>query len=145
MKINRTWGSYGGEPCIDCKGPNDPYMLTNKLWNEVSKPGERRKLICLECVEIRLGRQLQAEDFHENKPPINYGVFGFHVEEFLETRSSYLHFFLSHDPIVIEKNGRNFVKFKSACGNSQSHLPTEMKKDQTITCPKCVAIQKETA
>lgn len=99
-KIKRTWDQYGGL-CNRCKGPNDPYMVEFSLWKEVIPVKERKTLICLECFEKALGRELKFEDFlHEGVRdrngkltdhwggllPINYGIFGFHVLEFLKNR-----------------------------------------------------------
>lgn len=89
--IRRTWESFGG-CCSRCKGPNDPYMVTFKLWAEIIPKEERRELICLKCFEKALGRELDRADFiHDlnrfGQPcPINYGFFGFHVDEFLKER-----------------------------------------------------------
>lgn len=91
--IHRTWESFG-PCCARCKGPNDPYMVTFKLWAEVIPKDERGSLVCLECFERALGRELTREDFiHDRNQfgdpcPINYGYFGFHVDEFLKRRGT---------------------------------------------------------
>jgi hypothetical protein len=82
-KIERTWHPYGHD-CQQCKGPNDPYMLTFPLWQELTTREERRGFLCLDCVEIRLGRQLKLEDFLD--APINFGVFGFDCRTFVKNR-----------------------------------------------------------
>lgn len=68
--------------CVDCKGINQGYMLNFELWALLVKPRERHKLICLQCIEKRLGRPLILNDFlgfsiGEPIPPINLGCFDF--------------------------------------------------------------------
>lgn len=84
----KPWEPYGVEPCLQCKGPNDPYMIEFDLWNQITVPGERRKFLCLKCVELRLGRPLKLEDFiqenHHGQPlPINFGCFGFDCRKYV--------------------------------------------------------------
>jgi hypothetical protein len=70
--ISKT-GWYAGN-CKDCKRINHPYMLTFELWKKVCD--NRKDILCLYCVENRLGRKLTSEDFLPNVP-INNGCFGF--------------------------------------------------------------------
>jgi hypothetical protein len=71
---------YGG-CCYKCHGNNEPYMLKNRVWNDVvNKIKIKRGLVCLQCVEEILGRQLKRDDF--TSAPINRGIFGFHVEKY---------------------------------------------------------------
>ncbi len=64
--------------CNDCEVTYpDPYMVHNRIWNEVV--GERvRCFLCLKCLETRLGRRLVIQDF--TPAPINDGIrFGFNL------------------------------------------------------------------
>lgn len=57
--------------CKDC-GENtlhtdEYYMVTNELWKEAARPGEDGSgMLCIGCLEARLGRELTARDF----PPL---------------------------------------------------------------------------
>ena len=59
--------------CMDCGKDTDAseeyYMLRNPLWRQAVKRPHRKGMLCLDCVEIRLGRPLNAEDFTE--APVN--------------------------------------------------------------------------
>ena len=61
--------------CLDC-GVNtadigEYYMLTNEVWREAAPDeGELGGMLCVNCVELRLGRQLWPEDFMD--APLNY-------------------------------------------------------------------------
>lgn len=51
--------------CQDCsintrKNKKDFYMVTDELWAE---HGVGKKMLCMNCFEIRLGRKLQKDDF----------------------------------------------------------------------------------
>lgn len=54
--------------CLDC-GKNtlgsraDYYMLRNRLWRQLVPRDQRHRMLCLACVEIRLGRPLVPDDF----------------------------------------------------------------------------------
>jgi len=54
--------------CLDC-GVNtmfteEYYMLTNEVWLEAVP--DREGMLCLNCVELRLGRQLWPDDFNDS-------------------------------------------------------------------------------
>lgn len=68
---------YGGR-CKCCGELNEPYMIHNELWKAVDGG---KGLICLLCVEDRLGRPLTLNDF--TQAPINYGAFLFHAEDWV--------------------------------------------------------------
>ncbi len=58
--------------CLDC-GANtslneEYYMLTSEVWKEAVP--DLVGMLCINCVELRLGRQLWPEDFMDS--PINY-------------------------------------------------------------------------
>lgn len=51
--------------CSDCKKnchriERDYYMVKNRLWR---KYGVRKNVLCMDCFEFRLGRQLKKSDF----------------------------------------------------------------------------------
>lgn len=61
--------------CMDCSANtlhiDEYYMVTDEVW-ESSVP-ERRGMLCIGCLEARLGRTLTGVDFPDY--PINRGVF----------------------------------------------------------------------
>ena len=65
--------------CRDCGRHDDGYMVVHKVWfeafkMEVTSPLKRPKgLLCLDCLETRLGRLLTVEDFMPDVP-INRGI-----------------------------------------------------------------------
>jgi len=48
-------------------------MVTDEVWNAAWPTG--RGMLCIGCLEDRLGRQLTSDDFTD--APINQGVFGY--------------------------------------------------------------------
>jgi hypothetical protein len=52
---------------------NEYYMLTDEVWNAAWPTG--RGMLCIGCLEDRLGRQLTSDDFTD--APINQGYFGY--------------------------------------------------------------------
>lgn len=59
--------------CMDCKQctscMNEYYMVQTEVWEQAIPKSKRRKLICLGCLEKRLGRELTRADFTD--APIN--------------------------------------------------------------------------
>lgn len=59
--------------CMDCGvctlDNGEYYMLRNAVWHEAC-PQRRRGVLCIGCVEARLGRQLRRADFAD--VPLNY-------------------------------------------------------------------------
>jgi hypothetical protein len=57
--------------CIDCnvntRKINEYYMVTSKIWRE-AKLKYNDGMVCLECLEARLGRTLKREDFQLDLP-----------------------------------------------------------------------------
>jgi hypothetical protein len=54
--------------CLDCgkntfENNEDYYMLRNRLWRRLVPREERHGMLCLACVEGRLGRPLTPADF----------------------------------------------------------------------------------
>lgn len=62
---------------MDCESntlhDNEYYMVTDEIWKTACP--EEKGMLCIGCLENRLGRQLTASDFTD--APINHGVFGF--------------------------------------------------------------------
>lgn len=63
--------------CLDC-GVNtlsidEYYMVQFGLWDKATSSA-RSGMLCIGCLETRIGRTLTSEDFIE--APINYGFFG---------------------------------------------------------------------
>jgi len=58
--------------CIDC-GENthiigEYYMLKNSIWHQIIRIKERGKMLCIGCVENRLGKKLCKNDFLPDAP-----------------------------------------------------------------------------
>lgn len=63
--------------CMDCgidtagsiqpRTPSEYYMLHYKLWEEAVAKPDRGRMLCIGCVETRLGRKLTKADFHPGK------------------------------------------------------------------------------
>ena len=55
----------GDFDCGDCGVDtiDEYYMLANGLWQRVQRAGRRCAMLCIGCVEVRLGRRLHARDF----------------------------------------------------------------------------------
>lgn len=81
-QYGRVWKYTPGKPrkvkadfiCRDClvntKDLGEYYMVHDHLWDSVMRTGsQKRSLLCVGCLETRLGRELTAEDFTEF--PIN--------------------------------------------------------------------------
>ncbi len=53
-------------PCVDCgkncflSNKKDYYMVTDRLWK---KFGVGKRMLCLKCFKIRLGREFTKKDF----------------------------------------------------------------------------------
>lgn len=69
-----------GEACLDCGGLNHAYMVKNSIWKKLVAPSDRRRCICLVCLENRLGGPLKI--FHFSNALINHGFFGFDKYEY---------------------------------------------------------------
>jgi hypothetical protein len=59
--------------CMDCSKDtfDEYYGVHNHLWRRAVDRSQRHGMLCLECLERRLGRVLQLEDF---KPPVNQQI-----------------------------------------------------------------------
>ena len=60
-------GRAGGIPIVvpAAVGLAPYYMLRDDIWRKVAKPEERRRFLCLSCVEQSLRRSLSIEDFSD--------------------------------------------------------------------------------
>ena len=57
--------------CMDCgkntsEASSDYYMLRNRLWRMLVPRSQRHGMLCLACVERRLGRPLRTGDFRSD-------------------------------------------------------------------------------
>jgi hypothetical protein len=61
--------------CLDCRKntlhTDDYYMLRNKLWRQIVPREQRHGMLCLSCMERRLGRPLCPGDFLKDNPNID--------------------------------------------------------------------------
>ncbi len=59
MKRDSNWF------CLDCSKDtfNEYYGVHNHLWRQAVDRSQRHGMLCLSCLERRLGRHLQPEDF----------------------------------------------------------------------------------
>lgn len=70
-------GNCYGFDCAACKVNTlhieEYYMVTDEVWSAAWP--EHRGMLCIGCLEARLGRTLTASDFTD--APINRGYFGY--------------------------------------------------------------------
>lgn len=73
--MTRKQDTYEEFICIDCGEntlhANEYYMVHDEVWNAAHP--KRRGMLCIGCLEERLGRLLGPEDFPDL--PINRGYF----------------------------------------------------------------------
>ena len=59
--------SHAMHCCMDCEKHesefDEYYMVKNEIWASVVFPSEWYMLLCIDCLESRLGRYLRREDF----------------------------------------------------------------------------------
>lgn len=61
--------------CVDCKfdtWQDEYYMVTNEVWYVLAQMPQKG-MLCIGCLEKRIGRQLTSKDF--TGAPINTGAF----------------------------------------------------------------------
>ncbi len=49
--------------CADCKDYGFLFMVRREVWEEAVAKKDRHKMICVHCLQARLGRQLRKDDF----------------------------------------------------------------------------------
>ena len=55
--------------CMDCHrdtscaGLKEYYMVQFDMWNDLTNKNERDRMLCIGCLEDRLGRVLKSDDF----------------------------------------------------------------------------------
>ncbi len=65
--------------CGDCASPRDEYMVLDTVWAAAGFTS-RKGVVCLDCLEARLGRPLTLADF--NSAPINFSLrFGYKMAQ----------------------------------------------------------------
>ena len=66
--------------CIDCRTDLDPdplgpfgapvaeyfYLVHDRIWRQAGMTAARGSFLCVGCLELRLGRELQGEDFKDS-------------------------------------------------------------------------------
>lgn len=54
--------------CLDCEEntSHEYYMVSDEIWIQATREEERRSVLCIGCLEDRLGRSLNSEDFPKN-------------------------------------------------------------------------------
>lgn len=74
-------GGYTPAPCVDCgvdtyaRGVDEYYMVHNEVWAAAGML-PRDGMLCIGCLEARLGRRLTAVDFTD--VPVNDLRWGWH-------------------------------------------------------------------
>lgn len=66
FRIICRWLEKRHNTCIDCKAEDcngDYYMVKDCIWNEAVLKVDRSGMLCIECLEKRLGRKLVTSDF----------------------------------------------------------------------------------
>ena len=73
--MNECTCDYRYFDCLDCKVCtnccNEYYMVTDKVWRKANPKG--RGMLCIGCLELRLGRLLTSHDFID--APVNTDLF----------------------------------------------------------------------
>lgn len=59
--------------CMDCGESFEGYMVHPRIWHEATGRQDGKGLLCLTCLEHRLGRTLQPGDFP--RLPVNRPLF----------------------------------------------------------------------
>lgn len=76
--LRRYW-RMAGIYCLDCqKNPlvlSEYYMVHDSIWESVVKPKDREGMLCVSCLENRLGRRLDPGDFSVCLLNTNHDVF----------------------------------------------------------------------
>ena len=49
--------------CVDCKGKGEAFFIKNDIWYKYIPKSKQRGIICLSCLEKRIGRKLKKSDF----------------------------------------------------------------------------------
>lgn len=95
----KTW--YG-KNCSKCKGFNEPYMVTDKIFKKGNK--SLKGFLCISCLEFNLGRKLKLSDFTDY--PINKGIFGFDAKSYIKYGKRYLE--VCRELVKKDIKGRNY-------------------------------------
>ncbi|WP_395713526.1 hypothetical protein [Reyranella sp.] len=76
--------AYLDQPCGGCgralSYPRNYFMIHDGLWRHVNGRVDSRGMLCIPCVERRLGRKLYRDDFTDCE--VNAGCFGFDISRF---------------------------------------------------------------
>jgi len=52
--------------CVDCKGKGEAFFIKNELWYKYIPKSKQKGIICLNCLEKRMGRKLKKSDFQNS-------------------------------------------------------------------------------
>jgi hypothetical protein len=117
--------------CLDCgrntlENNEDYYFLRNRLWRRLVPREERHGMLCRDCVERRLGRQLAPEEFRNEETddeidpddqPMrqeDYGIIDSSTPEMFEAIDSAIIGFASSRPRKVIAVVRHIVEKSSA-------------------------------
>ncbi len=53
--------------CSDCGEHGEAYFVKDNIWYDNVPPYKQKKVLCLSCLEKRLGRKLKKSDFKSDK------------------------------------------------------------------------------
>lgn len=73
--------------CLDCEidTKSEYYMVHDSIWKEATQENERKSVLCIGCLENRIGRSLNSEDFPD--VPLNTTVKNMSHSEVVRTPS----------------------------------------------------------
>jgi hypothetical protein len=57
--------------CVDCGGKGEAFFVKNDIWYNYIPKSKQRGIICLSCLEKRLGRKLKKSDFQKSDIHLN--------------------------------------------------------------------------
>lgn len=66
--VNHTLQSFLIMLCLDCGEDTsyEYYMVYDEIWKQATNEKERRGVLCIGCLESRIGRSLNSQDFPED-------------------------------------------------------------------------------
>ena len=66
MDCKTRWQKYR---CCVCHGfPGSVFMIKDSLWDSVVRKNPNLRIICWDCFEQLLGREIKADDLKPNAP-----------------------------------------------------------------------------
>ena len=52
--------------CVDCKGKGEAFFIKDELWYKYIPKSKQKGIICLNCLEKRMGGKLKKSDFQNS-------------------------------------------------------------------------------